>query len=204
MAQAVSRDEIESFRNELAEVGKNMKVLANSRASLGSRRTNLGIFSGPSSRFGDDVVDDEEALHWAAIERLPTYNRIRASILKDYDDTGKVVERHVVDVGHLKPLERHVLIDKLIKDTEEDNEKFLRKLRNRIDKVGIELPTVEVRYENLRVEAECRIGSRALPTLWNVTRNIFEGLLNLLHLSPSKKTNLTILKDVSGIIKPSR
>ena len=41
-------------------------------------------------------------------------------------------------------------------------------------RVGIELPIVEVRYQNLNVDAECHIGSRALPTLWNVTRNILE------------------------------
>ncbi|KAL6876397.1 hypothetical protein ACP4OV_012969 [Aristida adscensionis] len=32
-----------------------------------------------SSRRGGD--DDEEALRWAAIERLPTYNRVRTAIL---------------------------------------------------------------------------------------------------------------------------
>lgn len=40
--------------------------------------------------------------------------------------------------------------------------------------VGIELPTIEVRYENLSVDADCYVGSRALPSLWNAARNFVE------------------------------
>lgn len=38
-------------------------------------------------------------------------------------------------------------------------------------RVGIELPTIEVRFENLSIEAKCHVGGRALPTLYNVFRN---------------------------------
>jgi hypothetical protein len=41
-------------------------------------------------------------------------------------------------------------------------------------RVGIQLPTIEVRYEHLTVDAKCFVGSRALPTLKNVTINILE------------------------------
>ncbi|KAI7727851.1 hypothetical protein M8C21_031339, partial [Ambrosia artemisiifolia] len=70
--------------------------------------------------------------------------------------------------------------------------------------VGISLPSVEVRFQNLTIEADCYIGDRALPSLPNAARNTFEYLLDLIGISLSKKTKLTILKDVSGIIKPSR
>ena len=43
-------------------------------------------------------------------------------------------------------------------------------------RVGIQLPTIEVKYENLTVDAKCVVGSRALPTLKNVTINILEVL----------------------------
>ncbi|KAF5741705.1 hypothetical protein HS088_TW10G00709 [Tripterygium wilfordii] len=72
------------------------------------------------------------------------------------------------------------------------------------DLVGIELPTIEIRFENLNIEAEASVGSRALPTLFNFSFNIAEGILNSLHIISSRKTHLNILKDVSGIIKPSR
>jgi len=41
-------------------------------------------------------------------------------------------------------------------------------------RVGIELPTIEVRYENLSIEADCYVGNRALPSNWNTARNFFE------------------------------
>jgi hypothetical protein len=35
-------------------------------------------------------------------------------------------------------------------------------------RVGMKLPTVEVRYKNLSVEAECEVvQGKPLPTLWN-------------------------------------
>ncbi|KAI6671874.1 hypothetical protein NL676_006759 [Syzygium grande] len=100
--------------------------------------------------------------------------------------------------------DRQQFIDRIFKVAEEDNERFLRKLRNRIDGVGIQLPTVEVRFEHLNVEADCHIGSRALPTLTNVALNIAESALGLAGIRRAKRRKLTILKDVSGIVKPSR
>lgn len=71
-------------------------------------------------------------------------------------------------------------------------------------RVRIKLPTVEVRFQNLAVEADCHIGTRALPSLPNVARNIAESALGLIGIQMAKRTNLTILKDATGIIKPSR
>ena len=34
-------------------------------------------------------------------------------------------------------------------------------------RVGLQLPTIEVRFENLHVEAEAFVGSRALPSFAN-------------------------------------
>lgn len=39
---------------------------------------------------------------------------------------------------------------------------------------GIEIPTVEVRFEHLNVETEVYLGSRALPTIFNSFANIVE------------------------------
>lgn len=37
-----------------------------------------------------------------------------------------------------------------------------------VSRVNVKLPTVEVRYKNLSVEAECEVVSgKPLPTLWN-------------------------------------
>ncbi|KAL7166195.1 hypothetical protein ACSBR2_036973 [Camellia fascicularis] len=96
------------------------------------------------------------------------------------------------------------LLERLVKIAEDDNEKFLLKLKKRIDRVRIDLATIEVRFEHLNVNAEAYVGGRALPTILNFSINLFEGFLNYLHVLPSRKKPLSILHDVSGIIKPGR
>ncbi|KAH6758770.1 pleiotropic drug resistance 12 [Perilla frutescens var. frutescens] len=152
-------------------------------------------FSHSSSR--DE--DDEEALKWAAIEKLPTFDRLRRGIL-----VGSRGESNEVDVTDLGYEEKKKLVDRLVKFAEDDNEKFLLKVKNRIDRVGIDLPTIEVRFENIKIEAEAYVGSRALPTFLNFFINILEDFSSSLHLLPSKKKPLTILDNISGIVKPCR
>ncbi|GAB2293593.1 transcription factor [Dionaea muscipula] len=143
--------------------------------------------------------DDEEALRWAALEKLPTYDRLRKGIL-----TGSQGAGNEVDVLSLGIHDKKKLVDKLLAATEADNEKFLWKLKNRLDRVGIEFPEIEVRFEHLHIEAEAYVGGRALPTFFNFMINIVEGALNSLGVLKSRKKHLTILHDVSGIIKPKR
>lgn len=147
--------------------------------------------------------DDQEELIWAAIERLPTYDRTRKGILKQVLEDGKVV-REEVDFAHLGNQERKHLMDNILKVVDEDNERFLQRLRDRTDRVGIDIPKVEVRYEHLSVDGDAYVGSRALPTLLNATLNVIEGIFEKVKIIPSKKKSIKILHDVSGIIKPSR
>ncbi|KAG8488547.1 hypothetical protein CXB51_016283 [Gossypium anomalum] len=71
-------------------------------------------------------------------------------------------------------------------------------------RVGLEVPKVEVRFQNLNIEANAHIGSRALPNLLNVTRDFFERILTGLRILRPNKCRLHILKDISGIVKPGR
>ncbi|KAK4481902.1 hypothetical protein RD792_012814 [Penstemon davidsonii] len=143
--------------------------------------------------------DDEEALKWAALERLPTYDRLTKGLL-----LGSNGGTNEIDIRNLGFQERKDLLERLLKVADADNEKFLLKLRERIDRVGIDLPTIEVRFEHVNVGAEAYIGSRALPTFLNFIINILEGFLSYLHILPSKKKHVEILQDISGIIKPCR
>ena len=70
--------------------------------------------------------------------------------------------------------------------------------------MGIELPTVEVRFEALTVQARCHVGSRALPTLLNAARNVAEGALSLVGLRLGRQATVDILRGVSGAVRPSR
>lgn len=38
----------------------------------------------------------------------------------------------------------------------------------------MEVPTVEIRFQNLKVAADVQVGSRSLPTLLNFTYDVFE------------------------------
>uniref|UniRef100_A0A2C9W1A2 ABC transporter domain-containing protein n=1 Tax=Manihot esculenta TaxID=3983 RepID=A0A2C9W1A2_MANES len=142
--------------------------------------------------------DDEEALKWAALERLPTYDRLKKGILATSKGASEI------DIHGLGFHERKALIDRLVKVADQDNERFLLKLKDRIDRVGIEFPTLEVRFEHLTVETEAHVGSRALPSFLNFFVDTVEGLLNNLHMLPSRKKRFSILEDISGIIRPTR
>uniref|UniRef100_I1NPJ5 ABC transporter domain-containing protein n=2 Tax=Oryza glaberrima TaxID=4538 RepID=I1NPJ5_ORYGL len=167
-------------------------------------RSGGDVFSRSSSRFQDEE-DDEEALRWAALERLPTYDRVRRGILAvSSEDGGAGGEKVEVDVGRLGARESRALIERLVRAADDDHERFLLKLRERMDRVGIDYPTIEVRFENLEVEADVHVGNRGLPTLLNSVTNTVEAIGNALHILPNKKQPMTVLHDVSGIIKPRR
>ncbi|TXG46305.1 hypothetical protein EZV62_028185 [Acer yangbiense] len=180
-------EEVEKMRNSRRERPNPMRAAESISRSLSRASWNMEeVFSGSHrhSRRSSRVDEDEEALKWAAIEKLPTYDRLRTSIMQSHIESemngpDKVVHTEV-DVTKLDINERQKFIDKLFKVAEEDNEKFLQKFRNRIEKVGIGLPTVEVRFDHLTIEADCYIGNRALPSLLNTARNIFESILDLL------------------------
>ncbi|XP_024979260.1 pleiotropic drug resistance protein 1-like isoform X2 [Cynara cardunculus var. scolymus] len=158
------------------------------------RNSTMDVFS-KSSR----EENDEEALKWAALEKLPTFDRLKKGLL--FGSTGPSNE---IDIDNLGMPERKRLLDRLVNAADEDNEKFLLRLRNRIDRVGIELPTIEVKFEHLTVEADIKTGSRALPSFINFFYDFAEVFLSFLHVLPNTKKHITILDDVSGIIKPGR
>ncbi|KAK1370262.1 hypothetical protein POM88_036354 [Heracleum sosnowskyi] len=114
------------------------------------------------------------------------------------------VELAEFDIKSLKQNEIKDLLNRLVKIPEKDNEGFLLKLKQRMDRVGLKVPTIEVRFQHLNVTAEAYVGSRALPTIQNSCANMLEGFLSYLRIIPTPKKPLPILQDVSGIIKPGR
>nr|CAB3492357.1 unnamed protein product [Digitaria exilis] len=112
--------------------------------------------------------EDEENLRWAALEKLPTYDRMRQGILR------RALHHHLDD----------------------DDQQAAGQ------QPAIELPTIEVRYEQLTVEADVIAAGRALPTLWNAATNFLQGLIG--RFGSSNRRRITILKNANGVIKPSR
>ncbi|KAJ6373081.1 hypothetical protein OIU76_027422 [Salix suchowensis] len=169
------------------------------------RNSTMEVFS-RSSR--DE--DDEEALKWAALEKLPSFLRMRRGILTE--EKGQARE---IDVANLGLIEKRNLLERLVKISEEDNERFLLKLKERIHRYWILKPQIHPKldwiyqqlksgFEHLSIEAEAYVGGRALPTIFNFSANMLEGFLSFLHILPSRKQPFPILHDLSGIIKPRR
>ncbi|CAH9131348.1 unnamed protein product [Cuscuta epithymum] len=143
--------------------------------------------------------DDEEALRWAALERLPTYARARRGLFRNI--VGDVKE---IDVDKLENEERKVLLDRLFDSVDDDWEKLFSRMRRRFDRVELDFPKIEVRFQNLKVETFVHVGSRALPTIPNFLFNMTEALLRMLKIYSAKRKKLMILGNVSGVIRPSR
>lgn len=92
----------------------------------------VNVFRTSGSRT-ENEFDDEEALKWAALERLPTYDRLRTTILEDIGNGSK----EPVDLRSLSQTRlRNELLTKLFNETGEDNSNatFLLRLRERVDK----------------------------------------------------------------------
>lgn len=106
-----------------AEIGRSVRTSFHQHAS--SFRSTSDV------RSINDNNDDETELQWAAIQRLPTFER-----LTDEQDNngGGTITKRVVDVTKLGALERHVFIEKLVKDIEGYNRRLLQKLKQRIDR----------------------------------------------------------------------
>ena len=109
----------EELRMELSEIKKSTGTSFRSSSS--------------SSNEHEHEAEAEHALQWAEIQRLPTFKRLRSSLV---DEDGEAVKKgkKVADVTKLGAMERHLMIEKLIKHIENDNLKLLKKIRKRMDR----------------------------------------------------------------------
>lgn len=89
------------------------------------------VFSRQSSV--SSAQGDEEALQWAALEKLPTFDRLRTAVLRFVGEDG-MKRTEEIDVTKLSIDDRHHIIERILKVTEDDNERFLTKLRGRLDR----------------------------------------------------------------------
>ncbi|KAH9661866.1 ABC transporter G family member 31 [Citrus sinensis] len=153
----------------------------------------------------ESLEEDEDELMWAAIARLPSQKQGNFALLKTTTPrNGGEAKTETIDVRKLNRSRRELVVSKALATNDQDNYKLLSAIKERLDRVGIEVPKVEVRFQNLKVVADVQTGSRALPTLVNATRDVFERILTGLRIFKPKRHSLTILNDVSGVVKPGR
>ncbi|TXG74386.1 hypothetical protein EZV62_002965 [Acer yangbiense] len=164
-------------------------------------------FARPSN--AETVEEDEEELMWAALARLPSQKQGNFALLRRTPsgaagEKEEYAKTETVDVRKLSRSRREQVVKKAFATNDQDNYRLLSAIKERLDRVGLEVPKVEVRFKNLKVVADVQTGSRALPTLINVTRDTFERILTGLRIFKPKRHKLTILNDISGAVKPGR
>lgn len=72
--------------------------------------------------------EDEEALRWAALERLPTYTRVRRGIFKNI-----IGDTKEINVCELEAQEQKLLLDRLATSVGDDPQLFFQRMRRRFD-----------------------------------------------------------------------
>ncbi|KAH9700610.1 ABC transporter G family member 31 [Citrus sinensis] len=169
-------------------------------ASNGSEYYEVEIegFAPPSN-----AEEDEEELMWAAIVRLPSQKQRNYALLRR-TSSGDEAKTETIDVRKLSRSHRELVVKKALASNDQDNYRLLSAIKERLDRVGLEVPKVEVRLQNLTVATDVKVGSRALPTLINATRDVFERVFAGLRIFKPKRHSLTILNDVSAVVKPGR
>ncbi|XP_075636238.1 ABC transporter G family member 31 [Castanea sativa] len=150
----------------------------------------------------ESVAEDEEELRWAAIERLPSMKRTNMALMRRTQSKSGGDE--TIDVRKLTRSKRELVVKNALATNEQDNYRLLSAMKERFDRVGLVLPKIEVKYENLKVVANVQTGSRALPTLINSTRDVIEHILTRLWILRPERHSLTILSNISGEVKPGR
>ncbi|KAF7135655.1 hypothetical protein RHSIM_Rhsim08G0079000 [Rhododendron simsii] len=166
-----------SFQTTAAATWDGWSSTASNKSTTTSegRSSTSTIFNG-KWWFSEHGRGDHE-FEYAAIKTLPPTVQLRTSLsYRDYlssatDNKGKNIA--VVDIKELRDAERHLFVDNLLKKIEDDNHRLLRKVSQRLNRVGLDFPTVEVRFKNLRVKAEYLPHEESTPTLWNVLKSIF-------------------------------
>ncbi|KAF8034418.1 hypothetical protein BT93_C0656 [Corymbia citriodora subsp. variegata] len=141
--------------------------------------------------------DDEEALKWAALERLPTYRRVRKAVL--HGVTGDLKETDLTKLGFQ---ERQDLLDRFMKNAD-SNEQFLQKLKNRIDRA---LPTVFNSFINRLEDMGNSLHllpshKRRFSVLQDVSGILRPARMTLL-LGPPGSGKTTLLKALAGKLDP--
>ena len=114
-----------STRTDLSEVGKSLRPSSVPSSFLTNSNSMV------------DNKDDEYVEQWAEINRLPTFQRLRLSLIDDYNNEGDRCDakgKRIIDVSTVGALDRHMFIEKLIKHVEDDNLHLLHRIRKRINK----------------------------------------------------------------------
>ncbi|CAK0759197.1 hypothetical protein CVIRNUC_002679 [Coccomyxa viridis] len=175
------------------------------KARESRRRMSLG--TAPPAEDGherdpEELVEEDQELVRAAMERQE--GRISSTFRHVVPVSEAGQTDTVLDLKKLRKHHQQLLVDRALQTKDQDNELVVQKLKERYARVSLEIPTVTVQYEDCSIDATVHVGSRALPSVWNSYRDKIEAVLMGLRLMRSRKRPFSILKDVTGAVKPGR
>jgi len=159
---------------------------------------------------GYDVNDQDGGLNPNAIEHTDVVtgaNGERTYVTTtSYADGLRAVEAAPVDYASLKKLTRAQkgeLLAQVMEHGPQNNEVLMRKVYDRLEKVGLSFPGVEVRFTNLTAEMQVPAGGSHISTLATATESILKLAVSPLMPKPPTKRQV-LLDGVSGVLKPGR
>ncbi|KAK9797350.1 hypothetical protein WJX73_000657 [Symbiochloris irregularis] len=109
-----------------------------------------------------------------------------------------------VDAHQLDRKTRQALVRQALGHDDQDHQGILERQRERFNRAGVQPRAIEIRFDDLTVEASAYVGSRSQPNILNFYRNIFEGVLLKLHLLKSSKRKVTLLSHLNGVLMPGK
>ncbi|KAK9865751.1 hypothetical protein WJX84_008454, partial [Apatococcus fuscideae] len=141
-----------------------------------------------------------------ALEGVSPEQRSRMAVYQD--GKGAPTKENLQAIAVDKPMslpQRQAIVDAALATNDQDAERFLQKVAERMAKVGIRQPSVEVRFENLTAEAAVHTNvSRNLPSVLNAYLNVAEWGLQALRIIRPSMRKFKVLDSVSGVLVPGR
>lgn len=149
--------------------------------------------------------EDFEALKNEALRHLSVRKQQRLVITPSPQGSGIIIR----DVKKLARHETREIIDRVYstrQDGDEGTMSILQRTQERFSRVGLQQPTITVRFRAISVSARITIDSKQLPSiLAPLHKNCFQPIVR--KVSPSHALSTTqhsILHNASGILYPGR
>ncbi|KAL3160198.1 hypothetical protein ABBQ32_010959 [Trebouxia sp. C0010 RCD-2024] len=158
----------------------------------------------PAGRQHQQGQQDSEAGKEEDVHQLQAAAMERVNSQKVVIPTASRRHLKEVDVRKLTKSQKNLMLDEALQSKDNDAERFLGKVKERMDRAGIDLATVEVRMNQLKVEANIAVGSRGNPTVTNTVLNIADGVLHKLHLKKLTLQPFTMIDTMNSILYPGR
>ncbi|KAK9794008.1 hypothetical protein WJX73_008792 [Symbiochloris irregularis] len=161
----------------------------------------------PAQHHDEEAGGEYAKLRKAVLEHVDPKQHSRHAVYATTKDGPEEKDQtEVINLdGDLTRAQLELITKRALGTEEQDSEDMHNRIGDRLNRVNVTHPNVEVRFSNLHAETEVYLdSSRNLPGLHNVVRDIEEWLLKMVHMIKRDTAQLVILNHLSGVLKPGR